>query len=126
VIPGITTNLTLPLETVRADCKLKCKQLLNEFGDRIWKSMCTLGKTDAAEMKIKLITDEPVVRGPYRMPIIEEENLRKLLEVLLINGITPEKNSRSACEVQTLKVLCQKCGRHNVRVEHPSAVMEVA
>jgi hypothetical protein len=118
--------LTLPLETVRADCKLKCKQLLNEFGDRIWKSMCTLGKADAAEMKIKLITDEPVVRGPYRMPIIEEENLRKLLEVLLINGITPEKNSRSACEVQTLKVLCQKCGRHNVRVEHPSAVMEVA
>jgi hypothetical protein len=88
--------------------------------------MCTLGKADAAEMKIKLITDEPVVRGPYRMPIIEEEILRKLLEVLLINGITPEKNSRSACEVQTLKVLCQKCGRHNVRVEHPSAVMEVA
>jgi hypothetical protein len=69
--------------------------------------MCTLGKTDAAEMKIKLITDEPVVRGPYRMRIIEEEILRKLLEVLLINGITPEKNSRSACEVKTLKVLCR-------------------
>jgi hypothetical protein len=89
--------------------------------------MCTMvGYNDAAEIKIRLITDEPVVRSPCGMPIIEKEILRKLLEVLLINGITPEKNSRSACEVKTLKVLCRKCGRHNVRVEHPSAVMEVA
>jgi hypothetical protein len=86
----------------------------------------TMGKTDAAEMKIRLITDEPAVRSPCRMPIIEKEILRKLLEVLLINGITPEKSSRSACEVKTLKVLCRKCGQHNVRVEHPSAVIEVA
>jgi hypothetical protein len=60
-------------EDVNYNDKVKCKTLLTEFEDRISHSMATIGKTDAAKMEIKLITQEPVACSPYWMPLAEKE-----------------------------------------------------
>jgi hypothetical protein len=49
--PGITYG------DVPEEYKEKCARLLSEFGDRVSTSMADLGKTDAAQLEIKCVTE---------------------------------------------------------------------
>jgi transposase InsO family protein len=102
-------------EDVNYNDKVKCKALLTEFEDRISHSMATIGKTDAAKMEIKLITQEPVACSPYRMPLAEKEVLRGILEDLLINGIIRESTSSYASPILLVK---KKTGDYRMCVDY--------
>lgn len=83
--------------------KASCRKLLEEFGDRISTCMSNLGKTKSASMTIKLISDEPIVYNPYRLPLLEREILGKIIQELLDNGIIRESTSSYASPVILVK-----------------------
>lgn len=83
--------------------RLQCEDLLSEFSDRISKCMSELGKTDAAKMEIKMLTDEPVVYRPYRLPLAEKEILRGIIDELLCNNIIRESTSAYSSPVLLVK-----------------------
>ena len=95
--------------------KVKCRELLGEFRDRISTSMTTIGNTDAAKLDIKVTTQEPVVCNPYRMSPHEKEILRGIVDDLLVNGIIRESTSEYASPVLLVK---KKTGDYRMCVDY--------
>ena len=95
--------------------KVKCRELLGEFRDRISTSMTTIGNTDAAKLDIKVTTQEPVVCNPYRMSPHEKEILRGIVDDLLVNGIIRESTSEYASSVLLVK---KKTGDYRMCVDY--------
>jgi hypothetical protein len=107
--PGIT------YEDVPEEYKEKCARLLSKFADRVSTSMADLGKTDAAQLEIKCVTDQPVVYHPYRMPQAEKQILQGILTELLENGIIQESKSPYASPVLLVK---KKTGDYRMCVDY--------
>jgi hypothetical protein len=107
--PGITYG------DVPEEYKEKCARLLSEFADRVSTYMADLGKTDAAQLEIKCVTDEPVVYHPYQMPQAEKQILQGILTELLENGIIQESKSPYASPVLLVK---KKTGDYRMCVDY--------
>lgn len=66
--------------------------LLCKYGDCFASSTRELGCTNLLEMKIKLTTDQPVYRQPYRLSHKEQEIVRSKVTELLDAGIIKESS----------------------------------
>ncbi|CAH1972757.1 unnamed protein product [Acanthoscelides obtectus] len=95
--------------------KKACISLLHHFSDCISSSMKHLGNTDTVEMEIKCLVDTPVARHPYRMPDIEKQILRNMIQELLDNGIIRESSSPYASPITLVK---KKDGDYRMCVDY--------
>lgn len=97
--------LPLPLDNLRIGAQLDQQQksrfdcLLLKYRDCFALDMSELGKTNLSEMKIRLLDDVPVVYNPYRMSMKEREQLSKIIDELLSNGIVRPSSSSYASPV---------------------------
>lgn len=76
---------------------------LIQHGSCFASSTKELGLTNLAEMNIKLTTDKPVFRRPYRLPHHELEVVRSKVKDLLDAGIIRESDSEFASPVVLVK-----------------------
>lgn len=113
-IRQVERQLTLG-ESITEEDKVKCQELMAEFKDRISNSMATIGKTDAAKLEIKLVTQEPIACSPYRMPLVEKRILRDIIGDLLVNGIIRESTSSYASPILLVK---KKTGDYRMCVDY--------
>ena len=66
---------------------------MNKYRRNIAFYIRELGKTDAAEMKIELITEIPVYHGPYRLSQSDLDKVKEIVRDLEVNGIIRESTS---------------------------------
>ena len=78
-------------------------KLLEEYGDRITKSLQNLGKTNTAYLAIRCMTDAPVTYHPYRMAETEKAVLREMIKELLDNQIIRDSHSLYASPIILIK-----------------------
>lgn len=78
-------------------------ELLSQFGDCFAANTQELGRTDLVKMPIKLTTDQPVFRRPYRLSHTEQEIVKSKISDLLSAGIIKESQSSYASPVVLVK-----------------------
>lgn len=78
-------------------------KLLTHHGKCFASGTKDLGCTDLVQMKIKLTSDQPVHRQPYRLSHSEQEIVKKKVHELLEAGIIKESDSNYASPVILVK-----------------------
>ncbi|CAH2015473.1 unnamed protein product [Acanthoscelides obtectus] len=78
-------------------------QLINKYRDCFALSLNEVGKTDVAELEIKLNDDQPITYRPYRMPYTNRETFRDIVRDLLANKIIQESDSPYASPILLVK-----------------------
>jgi len=73
--------------------------LLNKYRKNVAVNISELGCTTAGEMKIELISDEPVYRRPYRMSQADRNKVQEIVDDLERNGIIRDSTSPYASPV---------------------------
>ncbi|XP_064211389.1 uncharacterized protein LOC135265578 [Tribolium castaneum] len=68
-------------------------QLVNEFRDCFARNVAEIGATTAAEMKLTLTDDKPVIYRPYRLSHHERRIVRDIVNDLLGSGVIRESDS---------------------------------
>lgn len=77
--------------------------LLSNYNDCFANTSQELGCTDLLQMKIKLTSDQPIYRQPYRLSHREQETVRSKVSELLDAGIIRESESCFASPVILVK-----------------------
>ncbi|XP_065358751.1 uncharacterized protein LOC135952661 [Calliphora vicina] len=78
-------------------------KLIDEYRDVFGKELSEIGLTSAVRMKIKLLTNEPIVTKPYRLPEMKKESVRQLINELLTNDIIIKSTSEYASPIVLVK-----------------------
>lgn len=94
--------------------KQQCVNLINEYSDYISTTIQDLGKTNATSLKIRCVSDEPVVYRSYRVAEPEKQVLRQIIQELLDNKIIRESDSLYASPVILIK---KKSGEHRMCID---------
>lgn len=81
----------------------KLTDLLLKYKDSFASSTKDLGCTNLVQMKIKLTTDQPIYRQPYRLSHSEQEIVKSKVAELLDAGIIKESESNYASPVILVK-----------------------
>ncbi|CAH2087349.1 unnamed protein product [Euphydryas editha] len=77
--------------------------LLNKYRSCFAFTLEELGKSDIIEMEINLKDEEPVVYRPYRLPISERGQVRKMIKELVDCGIVRPLKSSYASPIALVK-----------------------
>lgn len=83
--------------------KTRLFEVLIQYSDTFSSSLCALGKTHSAEMKIDCLSDKPVVYAPYRLSFSERDSVKKMIAELLNSQIIRESRSPYASPILLVK-----------------------
>lgn len=83
----------LRIGPISMEARQRCIDLIHEYGDCISSSMKDLGRTNAASLSIRCITDVPIVYRPYRLAEIERRVLRDIVNDLLTHNLIRKSSS---------------------------------
>lgn len=89
--------------------------LLNRYNSCFSNSTHDLGCTDLVQMKIKITTNQPIHRQPYRLSHVEQEIVRSKTKAQLNAGIIKESESDYASPVLLVK---KKNGDYRLCVDY--------
>ncbi|KYB24754.1 hypothetical protein TcasGA2_TC031587 [Tribolium castaneum] len=90
-------------------------QLVNEFRDCFARNVAEIGATTAAEMKLTLTDDKPVIYRPYRLSHHERRIVRDIVNDLLGSGVIRESDSPYSSPILLVR---KKDGQHRMCVDY--------
>lgn len=102
IIGGVEVN-DIKLGPLNEKDRESLISLLSSYNDCIASTTQELGCTDLIQMNIKLTTDQPVYRQPYRLSHKEQEIVQTKVRELLDAGIIKESESNYASPVILVK-----------------------
>lgn len=113
---------------INEEQKLKLLELLNNYRDCFASTLEELGSAKSAKMEIKLIEDKSFSYRPYRMSRSQQDQVKEIIDDLLINNIICESDSEYSSPILLVKKkngeqrLCvdyRKLNSLTVRDSHP-------
>lgn len=113
-IGGIKLN-EIDVGEINAGDKQTLYNMLHTFSDCFASSLREIGTTNLGEMHIKVTSDKPVNRKPYRLAYSEKEVVTKKVQELLDSKIIRESNSEYASPIILVK---KKNGDYRLCVDY--------
>lgn len=83
--------------------KIELSEIVNEYRDVFGVEISEIGLTNAMRMKIELMTTEPIVSKPYRLPEPKKVAVSEMINELLANDIIRKSTSEYASPIVLVK-----------------------